>query len=423
MILCLSVSHKKANVPVLESLTFKDGREDMKKMCRLAFVEESVLIQTCNRVEIYVVTSDVSTKEAVEQLVGFWSWNVGVSRDVLFRIIEIFEGHEALRHLMFLVAGFESMVFGEDQILGQVRDAYVEAKRIGTAKSFFETIFMKSINVGRRIRTETGINQGSVSISSVAVDLAEKVFGDLKSVRVLLIGAGEAGTLAGKELSKRGVRNVLVANRTYERGVKLAKMIGGKSVRYENINNYIPKVNLVIVAVSASNPVLTLKNMKSVTNDFVEPFKLLILDISQPRCVEEAVGSLPGVNLKTIDDLRYVVEKNLKKRLDEGERAKVIVLQELGHLEKLLKIIVAEPTITDLCRKMERIRVKEISKALRMIRGISDDQRTIIEDLTRELTERILQFPIESLKNAALNGDDWLLSAAQKLFNLETNRK
>ena len=204
MILSLCATHKKASVPILESLTLEDGREIMEKLCRLPFVKECVLIQTCNRVEIYVVASDVSSKEVVDRLVGFWSRNAEISRDVILRVIEVFEGREALRHLLFLAAGLESMVVGEDQILGQIRNAYVEAKEMGAVKSFFETVFMKAVNVGRRVRTETGVSWGSVSISSVAVDLAEKFFGDLKSVRVLLIGAGEAGTLAGKELSRRG---------------------------------------------------------------------------------------------------------------------------------------------------------------------------------------------------------------------------
>lgn len=424
MILSLCAAHKKASVPILESLTFKDEQETMEKLCRLPFVKECVLIQTCNRVEIHVVASNASLREAVDQLVGFWSRNAEISRDVILQVIEVFEGREALRHLLFLAAGFESMVVGEDQILGQIRKAYVEAKRIGAVKSFFETVFMKAVNVGRKVRTETGIDRGSISVSSVAVDLAEKFFGDLESVRVLLIGAGEAATLAGKELSKRGVKNVLVANRTYERGVQLAKTIGGEAVKLENVNNYIPRVNLAIVAASASNPLLTLDSMKNVAKGADEPLELLVVDISQPRCVEEAVGSLPGVNLKTIDDLRHIVEENLEKRLAEAEKAREMVLRELDHLEKMLKKTVAEPTISSLCRKMEKIRAKELSKALRMIRDISDDQRLVIENLTRELTERILQLPIENLRDAALNDDNSLVSAVDKLFNLEgKNRK
>lgn len=418
MILSLCATHKKASVPILESFTFEDEGETMKELYRLPFVEECILIQTCNRVEIHVVVSNVSSKEAVDQLVGFWSQNVGVSRDVILQVIEVFEGRETLQHLLFLAAGLDSMVTGEDQILGQIRKAYVQAKKIGVAKSSFETIFMKAVNVGRKVRTETAINQGSVSISSVAVDLAEKFFGHLKSIRVLLIGAGEAGTLAGKELASRGVENVLVANRTYERGVQLAKTIGGEAVRLEDVNNYTPRVNLVILAASADTPLLTFEGVKGALTGVDKTSELLVIDISQPRCVEEAVGDLVGVNLKTIDDLRCVVEENLKKRSSEAERARKIVLREMDHLEVLLKKMVVEPTISGLCGKVEKIRLGELSKALHILRGVDDHQRMVIEDLTRVLTERILQLPIKNLRDAALNGDNSLLSAARKLFNL-----
>jgi len=418
MILSLCATHEKASVPMLESLTFSDGRQALEKLLGLPIVEECVLVQTCNRVEIHVVTSNVSSWKAIEGLVGFWSQNVNISRDIIFRVLQVFEGIEAGRHLLSLTAGLESMVVGEDQILGQIRDAYVEAKEVGAAKAFLGRMFMKAVNVGRRVRSETGINQGSLSISSVAVDLAEKLLGDLKSKKVLLVGAGEAATLAAKELFSRSARGVLVANRTFQRGVQLAEMIEGKAVRLEELYNHISGVDLVIVATSAPSPLMTLKDLKSAPS-YGGSSGLLVMDISQPRCVEEEVTTLPGVYLKTIDDLRPIVEENIKRRSGEADRARKIVLEELDHLEKLLKRMKAEPTISVLTRSMESIRRRELSKAIRMLGSVDEDQRRVVEDLTRELTERILQSPIESLREAALNDDHTLFTALRKLFNLK----
>lgn len=422
MILSLCATHKKASVPILESLAFKDRQEAIRELRKMPFVEECALIQTCNRVEIHVEASDVSTKEAVNRLVESWSQNVKVSQDMIFNVIDVYEGREALQHLLYLAAGLESMVIGEDQILGQIRNACVEAKEVDGIKSVLDTVFAKALNVGRRVRVETGISRGSVSVSSVAVELAEKILGDLNGVKVLLIGAGEAATLAANELTRREVGNVLVANRTYERGIQLAKTIGGEAVRLEYVNDYIPKVDLVIVAASASVPLLTLDSMKGASNNEAEG-QLLVVDISQPRCVEEAVGRLPWVNLKTIDDLKGIVEDNLKKRSCEAEKAREIIREELGLLEKLLKKIATEPTISGLCREVEKIRVRELSKALHAIHGISDDQRVVIENLTKELAERILQLPINNLREAALNDDNSLLSAANRLFSLKDEQE
>ena len=418
MILSFCVTHKNASVPILESLTFKDKKETLKALCSFDFVQECVLVQTCNRVEIHLVASEAPVDEVTDRLVGFWSRNAKVSKDVILKIVEVFEGREALRHLLLLASGLESMVVGEDQILGQIREAYLESKEAGATKSIFDTVFMKAVNVGRKVRTETDVNRGSVSISSVAVDLAERYLDDPKCAKALVIGAGEAGTLAAKELSRRSVGSVFVANRTYERGVALAKMIGGEAVRFGEIYDYLSGVNLVVVAVSAATPLLTSEGVEEALKSGGGSSGLLVVDISQPRCVEEGVGDLPGVDLKCIDDLRGIVEENLQKRLSEAGKAREIVLRELGHLEALLKKVVAEPTISSLCRRVESIRRTELSKALRMVKGINEDQRLVIENLTRELAERILRLPIENLRDATLNEDNSLLLAVKKLFNL-----
>lgn len=420
MILSFCATHKRATIPILESLNFEDKEQALNSLKSLDFVKECFLLQTCNRVEIYVVSTQKSTHKITKDIIKFWSQNAKVSRDVIFDIVEVFEGSKALRHLLLLASGLESMVVGEDQILGQIREAYLEAKNAGATNSFFDIVLMKAINTGRKVRTKTRINEGSVSLSSIAIDLAEKSFDNHDSTKALVIGAGKAGTLAAKELSKRKFETVYLANRTYQRSVELAKLVGGEPIKLREVNDYLSKVNLVITAVSVSEPLLTSANVMKALCSKSNP-KLMFIDISQPRCVEDSVRSLKGVTLKSIDDLRETVETNLQKRLHETINAKKIVDEELLHLEDLLKKIGAEPVISSLCRKMEKIRCAEFTKAIHIINGLNDDQRLVIENLTKELVERILQSPIENLRKATLNGDKSVFIAVNNLFGLDNN--
>lgn len=419
MILSLGATHRKASVPMLESITFENKHEAMRGISSLDFVSECTVLQTCNRIEIYVVTtSEVPVENAVDTLVSFWSQKVGVSKDLIERVTETYYGEEALLHLLLLASGLESMVVGEDQILGQVRLAYVESKKIGAAKDVLERVFMKAVNVGRKVRANTAINKGGVSISSVAVDFADAYLGGLANVKALVVGAGEAGSLVAEDLSKRGIRSILIANRTYSKGLRLAKSVGGRAVKYETIYGHLSNVDLVVVASSSKEPIFTEEKTRKTLEKQGKASDLLFVDISQPRCVEESVSRLPKVNLKNIDDLREIVEDNLKKRLDEAEKAKIIVFEELEQLGILLRRMLAKPVVSSLCRKVEKIRKKELSKAFRMLINVNREQHETIENLTRELADRILQLPIENLRTAALNNDRWLISAAEKLFGL-----
>lgn len=418
MIVCLSANHKKASVPMLESLNFKHKEEATKRCCSFESIREAVILQTCHRVEIFVAANEKTSEDIVYSLVKFWSQEVGVSSDVIDKIVEVFYGSEALLHLLQLASGLESMVIGEDQILGQVRMAYVDSKKIGTVNALLEKAFMKAVNVGRRVRNETRINEGAVSVSSVAIDLAEKRFGTLKDMRVLVVGAGEAGSLVAEELMKRGTGTIYVANRTFERGRELANKVGGKAILFEELYEELKVVDLAVFAVSVDKPLLSFEKAKNILQAR-KSANLMLIDISQPRCVEEAVSSLPSLDLRNIDDLKLVVEENLKQRLCEADKAKRIVSEELQLLEILLGRMLAEPLVSALSLKVDKIREKELNKALRMVGSTSEENRSVIENLTKELSERILQLPIENLRKAALSKDGALLSAAKKLFELD----
>jgi glutamyl-tRNA reductase len=308
------------------------------------------------------------------------------------------------------------MVLGEDQVLGQVRTAYLAARKNGTVGLILDKTFMKAINIGRRIRTETRIDKGPVSISSAAVDLAAKELGNLTSLKALIIGAGEAGSLAAETLKSLGAREIIIANRTYKKGLGLAKKVSGRAIRFNDIPDALPDVDLAIGAVSVTKPILTEQQVASIMakNNFSN--RKVFIDISQPRAFEERVGLLPGICLKTIDDLKEVIAENLKNRQVEAEKARVIISEEMGRFEVDLSKLCAAPLISEICRKLEGIRQKELTRAIRKL-GESDERKLVIlERFSRELIERIAQIPIEQLRNAALNSDGDLLSAAEKIF-------
>jgi glutamyl-tRNA reductase len=417
MILCLTANHKKASVPMLESLNFKDRELATKRCCSLESVKEVVILQTCHRVEIYVAIVEGASAQIAGNIMKLWSQEVGVSLDVIEKIVEALYGREALLHLLRLASGLESMVIGEDEVLGQVRTAYVESKRIGAANALLEKAFMKAVNVGRRARSETRINKGSLSVASVAVGLAEGEFGNLKDVRALVVGAGEAGSLVARQLATRGARSIHIANRTFQRSRDLAEKVGGKAIPFADLHNELRAVDLAIFAVSVSEPLLKSEDAKDIMRSR-NGRNLMLIDISQPRCVEEATASLAGVDLKNIDDLKFTTEENAKRRLDEAEKVNRIVLDELERLEVLLGRMLAEPLVSALYSKVDRVREQELRKALSMVGNIDGKQKVAIENLSRELVERIIQLPAESLRKAALNNDGALLAAAKRLFEL-----
>jgi glutamyl-tRNA reductase len=418
MIVCVTANHKKALIPMLESLNFKHKDDATKKCCSIEPIKEAVILQTCHRVEIYVATAEDKSGDIADRIVKFWSQEVGVSSDVIGKIAEFLYGREALLHLLRVASGLESMVIGEDQILGQVRTAYVESKKIKAVNALLEIAFMKAVNVGRIVRSQTGINKGSLSVGSVAVDLAEKKFGNLRDVKALVVGAGEAGTIVAKGLASRGTGAIYVANRTFEKGRDLAEKIGGKAIPYTKLYSELNMVDLAVFALSVNEPVVSLEQARKFLAQ-PKDHELMLIDISQPRSVEGAVSSLPWVDLRNIDDLSLVVEETRKQRSTEAEKAERIIADALETLEISLERKLAEPIVSALYMKADKIREAELEKALRLVGNVSQEQQVVIENLSRKLAERIMQLPVESIRKSILSKNGALVSAAKELFELD----
>lgn len=419
MIICLSASYKKAKLPLLESLVFKDEAATMKALCSEGLTDECILVQTCHRVEIYGVLKDSSGGDAIGRILRFWSTNTGTSLDILARNVDLLKGREALLNLFNVASGLDSMVVGEDQILGQVRKAYVKAKKLGGVGLVLDKVFMRAVNTGRRVRNETRVNEGSVSVSSAAVDLVAKELGDLKGRIALVVGAGEAGSVAAETLRRRGVKSILVANRTYETGVQLAEKVGGKAVPFEEIYDVMPRADLVVVALSVDKPVIKARRLRRALSRRLAGKGLFLVDISQPRAVEEQVGNIDEVVLRNIDSLKDVVEESIRSRQVEAEKARRIVFEELGRFERQQFEFLVQPLISEIYKRVDGIRQKELRRALSKMAESDEKKVGILDRFSRELVERVLQMPIDQLKKAALNDDGGLLSAAEKLFKIK----
>jgi len=413
----LRFTYRKTPVTLLDSLTFKNHRKATLEVYKKLGLRECLLLQTCNRVEFYAVT-DREPEGVKRAIVEYWFRETHVPKTEFQNRLEESSDGEALGHLLRLTAGLESMLIGEDQVLGQIRGSFGRAKSWGVIGPLLEVIFTKAIRSGGKIRAQTGINRGAVSLGSAAVDMIERTISGLGGRKVMIIGAGETGTLVGKALAARGHRAIYVANRTFNRAARLANLLGGKAVRYAKIGEVLPIVDIVFVATSA--PHVTLKKEQVIRAMEKRKGKsLLVFDLSQPRNVEQEIASLKGVRLLDIDILQGVAEENMQARLKEIENAERLVEDELRSLEATLRRRRCEPTISEIYRWAEDIRRREFRRACRLLGEIDKSQRTVVEKLTRAIVEKILHNPVTNLRRAAENGDAELYKVACTLFGLK----
>ncbi len=403
------ITHTKASIVEMEN-AWHGGIDNLLMHLKAhELVEECAVLKTCNRVEVYVVSPKGS-----KVLLGF-----AKHMKVSSRIIDFLDHDESLRHLMRLTSGLESMIVGEDQILGQVKELYGLAKKAGTVGKTLDTAFNKSIQVGKRIRNETGINKGSVSIGSAAVELAENELSGLDGKTVMVIGAGEMGTLVAKALANKEIKVIYVANRTFDKAEALACELNGKAVRYELMENYIPLSDVVISATSAPHFILT---QEIISRAMEKSGKgLMLIDIGNPRNIENSVGEIQGISLHNIDGLRSISEANLAKRREEAKKAEVLIEEELALLKKQYKRQQADTIISALYSRVEGIRCKECEEAINKLMArhtMGDVEREVLDDMTHSFAKQILAEPTKILRNAAEHDDERFLDTVAELFKL-----
>jgi glutamyl-tRNA reductase len=365
-----------------------------------------VLLQTCNRVEIYAVV------ESPEDLTGF-----ARTEGMPLEHAEIKAEDECLGALLRLACGLESMIVGEDQILGQLKDALLRARRLGTLGPILSTAILKAIHVGTRARTETWINKGSVSIGSAAVELAESLLGDLRGRTIIVVGAGEMGTLVANAMAEKSLRAIYVANRTFEQAEKLASSLRGVAIRLERLCDYIGSADVVICATGAPHLIITRKMVEQCKGE--KP--LVFIDITNPRNVEETVGLVPGVTLHNIDSLRQINEASMSRRQGEAVKVEQIIEEEQALLRRDIKRLHADRVIGGLYQRTDHIRAAELRRAIsRMSTAgeLTEQQVHILHDFSMALTNKILAAPTRQLKKAAERCDEDCLRTAEELFDL-----
>ncbi|MHC1595659.1 MAG: glutamyl-tRNA reductase [Candidatus Syntropharchaeales archaeon] len=405
------ITHKTADVSDIERAWHGDISNLNRMIASNELVSECVALKTCNRVEVYIVSSD--GKKVFDELLAM------AKRGGLLDLIEIHDHRRSLFHLLRLSSGLESMMVGEDQILGQIKDLFEIAKKSGTVGDTLDLVFKKVIRVGKRVRSETDINKGSISIGSAAVDLGEEILGKLDDKKILIIGAGEIANLAGKALATRGIDAIYIANRTFERAEEIAKDLGGIAVRYDEIESYLKVADLVISATSAPHFVITREMVEETMLD--RDRELLLIDIANPRDIEDTVGLIPHVTLQNIDNLRMISERNIERRKMEVEKVEQIIAEEFERLLDEFKLKAANGVLNKIYTMAEEIRVKETERALRMIDMCErDPEKTtkIINDLTTAIVSKILADPTVAIKRAVKGDDTELVLAASCLFDL-----
>lgn len=405
------ISHKKAKVEEMECM-WHGG--DLESLLQYLYSKESVyeciIMKTCNRAEIYVLSPRGSSV----------LFNFAKEKGVSSNIVEFYGHDESLHHLLRLSCGLESMIMGEDQILGQIKEMYAFAKEKGTAGKILDLAFKKAIQLGKRVRTETRINEGSVSIGSAAVELAEDIFGDLKGKNVLVIGAGEMGILVAKALAERDIEGIYIANRTYKTAEELAFELGGHAVRLDAIDTYLKDADVVISATGAPHMILAKADIEKAVEG--RESKLLLVDIANPRDIEEAAGELENVELCNIDNLRVISEKTLKMRKEEARKVEAIIEEELRNLKLQYKRRRADDLISKLYKRVYDVRIQEREKAVHRLSSyhtIGEIETEVLDDLTHSIANKILAEPTKFLRQAAELENEELLEAVSRAFKLD----
>jgi glutamyl-tRNA reductase len=416
-IINVRITHKTARVPLMEAVAFKDTRSALKTIRSMENVDECVLLQTCNRIELYIVSE--KGEKVAKRAKDFLAKRAGIMEEEASKAIEYSVNGDSLRHILRLTSGLESMVIGEDQVLNQVWDAYLEANSAKAAGIVLKHLFMRAMSVGRRIRKETGINKGAVSIGSAAVELAESLLGKLDQKKILVMGAGEIGTLVAKALARRCLKPIFIANRTYARAVKLAENLSGRAIKFDKLEESLVDADVVICSTAAPHYLLT----KDLVSKFMEHRQnkndLIIIDISNPRNVEKATQEVEKVKLYDIDDLQFIAEKNKQKRQNSVKKASKLIEKELVLLNRDIKILSVKDIVSLLFSRAEEIRQKELRKALKMLGHVDAKEKKIIEDLTFILLKQTYAPIVENLRLAAKDDDKKLIEVAINLFGLE----
>ena len=410
-VFALGLSHMTAPLEIRERVAFtKDELPGALRSLSDTF-GDVVILSTCNRTEVYSTTPDGKTPK--DELVSFLAQKTDLSTDSLSGYMYFYEQEDAIRHLFRVAAGLDSMILGESQILGQVRDAYSNAVAQGCARGVISKVFHHGMRVGKKARTETRIGENALSIGSAAVERAKGVLGDIHGRRVMVIGAGDAGKLVARAMKDRGAGQIVVVNRTLKRAEEIAQELGGEAKSFDDLKGLLETMDVVVSSTDSQELVLT-RDLVARASARRNGTPLLVVDIAVPRDVDPAIGELPGVSLHNLDDLQTVSQANRREREKEAERVEEIVGQEVYKFNEWWSSLRVAPGIALLREQAEQVRLKELKKTLKQMPNVTKEDAARIETLSEAIVKKLLHRPITALKE-----DPSYLKAVQDLFSLD----
>jgi len=403
MLLLLGVNHASAPLEFRERLAFPEDElpQALARLLADGTFLEAVLLSTCNRVEVLVLARDANgATEAVE---AFLERERGVSSQEIRRYSYRHSGKEAVRHLFEVASGLDSMILGEPQILGQVKQAYHVAREAGTTGSLLERLMQQGLATAKRVRTETGISKNAVSIAFAAVELARKIFDDLAGRHALLLGAGKMSELAARHLAAAGVR-LTVANRTFQRAAVVAERLGGEALHWDAAFEHLRAVDIVVSGTAAPGIVLHEPQVREVFRHR-RGRPLFLIDIAVPRDIDPAIHRIDGAYLYDVDDLQGVVDGNLEERRRAAAGARERIAADVESFERWRSSLQITPAITALRERLLHVGRGEVDRFRRRLHGLSPEQHAAVDELARSLVQKILHRPITRLKSSAELGD------------------
>ncbi|HVT03688.1 MAG TPA: glutamyl-tRNA reductase [Thermoanaerobaculia bacterium] len=419
-LILIGLNHRTAPVDVRERLNVseKDTADLLTRVCALGGVSGAAVLSTCNRVEIVV---SAESEDVTDPVVVTLASRAEFSRTEIENHLYILRNRDVVRHLFRVSAGLDSMILGEPQIGGQMRDAYQRARELGSLDSMLQSLYEQTLRVAKRVRTETGIGEHAVSVPFAAVELARKIFGDLDSLNVLLVGAGEMGELTAQHLQGFGLKKVFVANRAHERAIELARQFNGEAVNFDSLPAQLNECDIVIVSTSAPHHVIRQSHVEEALAARKRR-SLFLVDLSVPRNIEPAIAEIDGAYLYNIDDLQQVANSNIEKRQKKAEAADEIIDREVESFLRRLASHEAIPTIVELQSRLDEIRIAELEKCLRRLGPITTDQHAAIELLSTGIINKVLHYPIvrlkESTADASAPDHERLRETIRKIFGL-----
>ena len=411
------LSYKTSPVEIREKLSFssQEIKKSLKKIVDLPEIYEGIILSTCNRVEIFFSTQE--KEKGIEEIKNFLSDYHQIPLEKLTPHLYFYSDQEAIKHVFRVASSLDSMILGEPQILGQLKAAYRNAVECKTTGLILNRLLHKAFFVAKRVRTETNIASSAVSVSFAAVELARKIFDKIDNKKVLLIGAGEMAELVTQHLISNGVKDLFIANRTFERAQSLVKQFGGRAIGFEDISLYLSQVDIVISSINASHFIITPDQTQAALK-MRKNKPLFMIDISVPRTLDPRINNISNVYLYDIDDLEGIVETNKQIRKNEAKKAEEIIEKEKLVFLKWLKQQEVTPTIKHLREKVERIRQKELEKTISKWKSLNEKEKEKLDALTRSIVSEILHDPITYLKNEGIK-NGLSIEEIQKLFRLD----